>query len=79
MGKGVPSRPLLSSRRLIDVPISDGSGGGVSVLVMVAVLTLLGRFLYRLLLAVSIVWLIGLIVSLFVSDGSGGGVSVLVP
>ena len=52
---------------------------GTSNHVLVAVLTLLGRFLYRLLLAVSIVWVIGLIVSLFVSDGPGGGVSVLVP
>lgn len=36
----------------------------------------LGRFLYRLLLAVAIVWVLGLIVGLFASDpppDSGGG------
>jgi hypothetical protein len=49
-----------------------GVSGGV-----VTVLTLLGRFVYRLLLAVAIVWILGLIVSLFVSDGPGGGVSVI--
>ncbi len=41
----------------------------------VAVLALLGRFVYRVLLSVVIVWVLGLIVSLFVGDGPGGGLS----
>ncbi len=44
---------------------------------VVTVLTVLGRFVYRLLLAVAIVWVLGLLVSLFVGGGPGGGVSVI--
>lgn len=44
---------------------------------LAAVLTVLGRFVYRLVLAVTIVWVLGLIVSLFVGDGPSGGVSVI--
>ena len=47
--------------------------------VSVTVLSLIGRFLYKLLLAVTIVWVIGLVVGLFVGEGPGGGVREISP
>ncbi|MCC6223082.1 MAG: hypothetical protein IT201_06275 [Thermoleophilia bacterium] len=47
--------------------------------VTVQVLNLVGRFLYRLVLAVVIVWVLGLIVGLFVGEGPGGGVIEIAP
>lgn len=47
--------------------------------VVIAALNLVGRFLYRLLLAVAIVWVLGLIVGLFTGGGPGGGVREIVP
>jgi uncharacterized membrane protein YdfJ with MMPL/SSD domain len=46
---------------------------------LIAALTLLGRFLYRVVLAVVIVWLLGLVVGLFTGDTSGGGVREITP
>ena len=40
---------------------------------VVWLVNLLGRVLYRLALTIAIVWVIGLIVSLFVDAGSSGG------
>jgi len=40
---------------------------------MALVLTLIGRFLYKLCLAVAIVWVIGIIVGAIVGNHSGGG------
>lgn len=45
----------------------------------VTALSLIGRFLYKLLLAVVIVWVIGLAVGLFVGEGPGGGVREISP
>jgi hypothetical protein len=47
--------------------------------VVIAVLSVIGRFLYRLLLAVTIVWVAGLAVGALLPEGPGGGVSALVP
>ena len=47
--------------------------------VAIQVLNLIGRFLYRLVLAVVIVWVLGLIVGLFVGEDPGGGVVEITP
>lgn len=47
--------------------------------VVIQVFHLIGRFFYRLVLAVVIVWVLGLIVGLFVGEGPGGGVVEIAP
>ena len=54
--------------------MTEASDSGV-----VLVLSTIGRFLYKLVLSVVIVWLLGLVVGLFTGDTSGGGVREITP
>ena len=43
---------------------------------MALVLTIVGRFLYKLCLAIAIVWVIGIVVGAIIGHHSGGGATV---